>query len=61
MSQSRRRSRCYWRAERDGLRFAAVWLLVASVTFVFFRWGPRSRYLCLPAMAFSLLVSDGML
>jgi len=40
---------------------AAVWLLVASVTFVFFRWGPRSRYLYLPAMAFSLLASDGVL
>lgn len=41
--------------------FATAWLLVALLPFVFFKWDNTARYLYLPAMAFSMLVAEGVL
>jgi hypothetical protein len=41
-------------------RFAASWVLLALLPFVFFTWGNTSRYLYLPAMGFAMLVAEGV-
>jgi len=41
--------------------FATVWLIVALLPFVFFKWDNTARYLYLPAMAFSMLLAEGVL
>jgi hypothetical protein len=42
-------------------RFAAAWVVLSLLPFVFFTSGTASRYLYLPAMGFSLLLADGVL
>jgi hypothetical protein len=41
--------------------FAAAWMLLALMPFLFFTWSNTSRYLYLPAMGFAMLVADGVL
>lgn len=41
--------------------FAAAWMILALMPFVFFTWSNTSRYLYLPAMGFAMLVADGIL
>jgi ribonuclease P protein component len=42
------------------VRFAAAWMLMALLPFVFFEWDNVSRYQYLPAMGFALLLAEGV-
>lgn len=50
----------FWRGGWT-VRFAIVWLLIAAAPSSLFTWGVASRYLYVPAAAFSLMLAAGML
>lgn len=49
----------FWRGGWP-VRFAIVWLLIAAAPSSLFTWGVASRYLYVPAAAFSLLLAAGV-
>ena len=42
------------------VRFAPGWMMLALLPFVFFAWGPSTRYVYLAAVGFSMLLAEGV-